>query len=136
MVPRGHAAIWRAQRRACPARHTTTAPRLRQDWEDFAKTASKPRLLAVPVLLALFGNPLDRDHALAFGGVEDDHALGRAAGDADAVDRAADQLAAVGHQHDLVALLDREGGDQPAVLARSTAMATMPLPPRPVMRYS
>ena len=39
-------------------------------------------------------------------------------GDADAVDRAADQLAAVGDQHDLVALLDRERGDQPAVASR------------------
>src|SRR5499427_4593330 len=67
------------------------------------------------VLLGLFGEPLDRDHALALGGVEHDDALGGAAGDADAVDRAADQLAAVGDQHDLVALLDRERGDDAAV---------------------
>src|SRR5215472_6117813 len=67
------------------------------------------------VLLALFGEPLDRDHALALGGVEHDHALGGAAGDADAVDRTADQLTAIGDQHDLVALLDRERGDDAAV---------------------
>ena len=35
-------------------------------------------------------------------------------------DRAADELAAVGHQHDLVGLLDRERGDQPADLVRSS----------------
>src|ERR1700721_3134080 len=46
---------------------------------------------------------------------EDNDPLGRAAGNADAVDRTADQLPAVGHQHDLVAFLDREGRHQPAV---------------------
>ena len=43
------------------------------------------------------------------------HALRAAADDADVVDRHADDLAAVGDQHDLVAVLDREGGDQRAV---------------------
>src|ERR1700688_5108458 len=80
-------------------------------------SASRASLSAVlAVLLALLGESLDRRHALAFGGREHDDALGRAAGDADAVDRAADQLAAVGDQHDLVAFLDRERGDDAAVL--------------------
>src|ERR1700676_677723 len=42
-------------------------------------------VLALP---RLFADALDRDHALALGGIEYDHALRRAAGDADAVDRA------------------------------------------------
>src|SRR6185295_13940749 len=75
-----------------------------------------PPGLPLPVrALALLAQALHRDDALALGGVEHDHALRGAAGDADAVDRAADQLAAVGHQHDLVALLDRERGDDAAV---------------------
>src|SRR5690349_23225927 len=80
------------------------------------ESASCPSPAAV--LLALLGEPLDRDHALALGGVEHDHALGRAPRDADAVDRAADELAAVGHQHDLVGLLDRERRDDAAVARR------------------
>src|SRR5580692_9406153 len=67
-------------------------------------------------LLAFLGKPLHRRHLLAIAGREHDDALRRAAGDADAVDRAADQLAAVGDQHDLVGLLDRERGDDAAVL--------------------
>src|SRR5882724_146201 len=46
------------------------------------------------VLLAFLADALDRDHALAFGGVEHDHALGRAPRDADALDARADELAA------------------------------------------
>src|SRR5690349_25033441 len=80
------------------------------------ESASCPSPAAV--LLALLGEPLDRDHALALGGVEHDHPLGGAAGDADAVDRAADELAAIRHQHDLVALLERERGDDAAVALR------------------
>src|SRR6202040_279429 len=72
--------------------------------------ASARSLLAV-----LFAQVFDRHHALAFRGVEYDHPLRAAAGDADAVDRAADQLPAVGHQHDLVGFLEREGGDDAAV---------------------
>src|SRR6266508_1432691 len=68
---------------------------------------------AIPAFLA---DPLDRHHALVLGGGEHDHALGRAPGDADAVDRAADELAAVGDQHDLVGLLHREGRDHAAGL--------------------
>src|SRR5579871_984885 len=67
------------------------------------------------VLLALFGDPLHRSDTLALGGVEHDDALGGAAGDADAVDRTADQLAAIGDQHDLVAVLDRKRRDDAAV---------------------
>ncbi len=94
----GRRDLARATTRIAPPGRATTAPRLRQDCaktaprlgEDLAKTASKPRLLAV--LFALFGKPLDRSHLFAFGGREHDHALGRTAGDADAVDRAADRL--------------------------------------------
>src|ERR1700726_608221 len=68
------------------------------------------------VLLGLFRQPLDRRHLLALAGREHDDALRRAAGDADAVDRAADQLAAVGDQHDLVGFLDRERRHQAPVL--------------------
>src|ERR1700692_111552 len=80
----------------------------------FFSRASLAGILAV--LLAFLGEPLHRRDLLAVGGREHDDALGRAAGDADAVDRAADQLAAVGHQHDLIALLDRERRHQAAVL--------------------
>src|SRR5215470_10841064 len=79
--------------------------------------------LGRPVLLALFADALDRDHAFGFGGVEHDHALGRAPGDADALDAGADELAAVGDQHDLVAVLDRERGDQLAGLLPDGAVA-------------
>jgi len=66
-------------------------------------------IAAVAVFAALFlADMLDRNDVLVLGGVEHDHALGRAAGDADALDRAADQLALVGDQHDLVGVLYRE----------------------------
>src|SRR4030095_1599419 len=68
------------------------------------------------VLVALFADALDRDHALAFRGIEHDHALGRAAGNADALNACADELAAVGDQHDLILVLDRERGDHAARL--------------------
>src|SRR5579871_1565067 len=71
---------------------------------------------SLPVRFAFLRQPLDRSNALAFGGREHDDALGRTAGDPDAVHRAADELAAVGNQHDLVAFLDRERGDETAVL--------------------
>ena len=45
---------------------------------------------------------------LVLGGVEHDDALGGAAGDPDALDRTTDQLSLVGHQHDLVTVLNRE----------------------------
>src|ERR1700722_99087 len=65
--------------------------------------------IAVSVL-GVLADVLDRHHVLVLGGVEHDDALGRAAGDPDALDRTADQLPLVGHQHDLVAVLHRERG--------------------------
>src|SRR5260370_14564697 len=70
-----------------------------------------PDLAAISVAVAVFGilaDMLDRHHMLVLGGVEHDDALGRAASDPDALDRAADQLTLVGHQHDLFGLLDRQ----------------------------
>src|SRR5256885_5326908 len=57
-------------------------------------------------------NPLHRNHFLAFGRIEDSHALGGAAGEAYAVDRHADDRAAVRNQHDLIVVADRESRDQ------------------------
>jgi hypothetical protein len=48
---------------------------------------------------------LDRDHVLILGGIEHDDPLRRPPRDADAFDRAADQLALVGDQHDLIGIL-------------------------------
>src|SRR5258708_37858649 len=107
-------------------------------WElSYAPISGKPEIgenasnvMTLPaVLLAFLADALDRDHALAFGGVEHDHALGRAPGDADAFDAGADQLAAVGDQHELVAVLDRERGDQLAGLLADRA-AALPHVPR------
>src|SRR5712691_5469751 len=55
---------------------------------------------------ALLAQPLHRDHPLDLGGVEDDDAAGLASLDADLGDLAADQLAAIGDQHELVGFLD------------------------------
>jgi len=60
------------------------------------------------VLVAFFADTLDRDHALAFRGIEYDHTLRRASDNADALDPRADELAAVGDQHKLIPVLDRE----------------------------
>src|SRR5215470_10956568 len=75
------------------------------------------------VVVAFLADALDRHHLLVLVGVEHDHALGGAAGDADALDAGADQLPAVGHQHDLVGVLRRERGDQLAGLAADRAVA-------------
>src|SRR5450631_2419328 len=82
---------------------------------------------SLPVLLALLAEPLHRHHALFVGGVEHDHAAGLAALDADLGDAAADQLAAVGDQHELALLLHRERADQAADLGaqRSVALAVV-----------
>src|SRR6266511_6466334 len=69
------------------------------------------------VLVAFLADALDRHHLLVFGRVEHDHALRRSSGDADALDAGADELAAIGHQHELVLVLDRERCDQAAGLA-------------------
>src|SRR6202042_310759 len=86
--------------------------------------------LASIAVFGVFADVLDRHHMLVFGGVEHDDALGRAAGDADALDRAAYQLGLVGHQHDLVTVLDRERRHQLAVAAvhrhRDDALAAAP----------
>src|SRR4029077_9952696 len=66
------------------------------------------RARTVLAVLAVVADMLDGHHMLVLGGVEHDDALGRAAADAEATDRTADQLALVGHQHDLVRILDRE----------------------------
>src|SRR6266850_5101689 len=62
--------------------------------------------VAVLAVLPVVADMLDRHHVLIFSRIEHDDALRRAAGDADVLDRAADQLALVGHQHDLIAVLD------------------------------
>src|SRR6185369_26480 len=73
-------------------------------------------LAAVAVLAVLvFRNMLDRHHVFVFSRIEHDDALRRAAGDADVLDRAADQLALVGDQHDLIAVLHGERRHQLAV---------------------
>src|SRR5262249_54251409 len=64
--------------------------------------------VAVFAIFTVIADMLDRYDMLVFGGIEYDDALSRAAGDPDAFDWAADQLALVGDQHDLVGLLDRE----------------------------
>jgi hypothetical protein len=100
------------------------APISHSQYEKFARTsdvqlhigespdsgfAARPGMtLAAITVFGLFADVLDGHHMLVFGGVEHDDALGRAAGNPDALDRTADQLALVGHQHDLVGVLDRE----------------------------
>src|SRR5215510_15826994 len=79
--------------------------------------------LGAAVLLAFLADALDGDHALVVGRIEHDHPLGRASGDADAFDPGADELATVGDQHQLVAVLDRERGDQLAGLLADAAVA-------------
>jgi hypothetical protein len=54
----------------------------------------------------------------------------RLAGDADAVEQAADQLPVVGHQHESVGLLDRERGDQAADLVLDGLGALLAFPDR------
>src|SRR5262249_61847837 len=78
---------------------------------------SRPRLTAAVALfaVAVLADAFHRHHFLVLVGAEDAHALHVASGDADIIDRTADQLAAIGDQHDLVAVLDRERGNQPAV---------------------
>ena len=68
-------------------------------------------VLAAVAVLAVFpvvADMLDRHHVFVLGGIEHDDALRRAAGDADVLDRAADQLTLVGDQHDLIAVLHGE----------------------------
>ena len=65
----------------------------------------------VAVLLGDLRKPRHRDDPLALADLEDHHPLAAPARDADVVDRAADHHPAIGHQHDLVVVPDREDGD-------------------------
>src|SRR5262245_6277145 len=68
--------------------------------------------IPVSILLALrLGDALHRNDLFVLSGIEDGYALGRPAGHANSVDRNADDLSAVGHQHDLILVADREGCD-------------------------
>src|SRR5207248_877421 len=61
----------------------------------------------------------DADYLLAIGDAEDGHALGVAAHHSDVADGGADHLALIGDEHQRLALVRREGGDDAAVaLAR------------------
>ena len=68
---------------------------------------SLPRNLLALVAVFL-AQALDGNHALVLGGVEHDHPLRGAPGDTDAGHRRADELAGVGDEHHLIALLHRE----------------------------
>ena len=70
-----------------------------------------------PLFILRLANPFDRHDLFVNCRREDRDTFGRAAGNADAVDRHTDQLAAVGDEHDLVRVLDREGRHQLADLA-------------------
>src|SRR5690606_10406791 len=63
-------------------------------------------------------NSLHGDDFLAFSRAEYHNALGGAGGYADTCDRHADHLAAIGHQHDLILMRDRESGDEASDLVR------------------
>src|SRR5258708_8283319 len=64
--------------------------------------------IAVAIAGVVLANADRRDDALTLTDIDDAHAPRRATGDADAVDGTADQRAAVGDQHDLVALQHRK----------------------------
>src|SRR6516164_1571292 len=87
-----------------------------------SEAAGRNQRSSIFALAVLFGKPLDGHHTLAILGREHDHSLRAAAGDPDAVDRAADKLTAVSDQHDLIAFLDREGGDDAADLLLDSAV--------------
>src|SRR5262249_12277011 len=71
-------------------------------------TCCRGRGPAVPVAAIVLADAHRRDHALALADIDDAHAAGGATGDANSVHRTADQRAAIGHQHDLVAVAHRE----------------------------
>src|SRR5581483_6320211 len=78
--------------------------------------------------LVFFGDALDRNDLLVFGGIEHDHALRRATGDTDPAHLGANELAGVGDKHDLVGFLDREGRDEPADLLLDLFRALLSFP--------
>src|SRR5262249_549284 len=88
-----------------------------------ARLGRRDILALAAVFVAFLADALDRDHPLALRGVEHDHTLGRAPGDADAFDPRADKLAAIGDQHELVPVLDRERRDQLAGFLPDRAVA-------------
>src|SRR5208337_786546 len=82
------------------------------------------------VLLGDFGEPRHRNDSFAVADLEDHHPLAAPAGDADVVDRAADHHSAIGHQHDLVVVPDREDGDDRiATAAQIHIVDTLPAAP-------
>src|SRR5882757_3562359 len=102
-------------------------------WARNDSTAVAVSIAVSVAVLGVLADVFDGHHMLVFGGVEYDDALGRAAGNPDALDRTADQLPLVGHQHDLVAVLDRERRHQFAIAAvhrhRDDALAAAPRSP-------
>ena len=95
--------------RACVVRLAAGRPKAGRGYTARSGFRRRPgRSLASIAVLGFLADMLDRHHMLVFGGVEHDDTLGRAAGDPDTLHRAADQLTLVGHQHDLVGVLDRE----------------------------
>src|SRR6267154_214310 len=65
--------------------------------------------VAVSVASIVLADAHGGDHALALAHIDDAHAARGASRDANSVHRTADQRTTIGHQHDLVAVLHREG---------------------------
>src|SRR5690606_15706072 len=63
--------------------------------------------VAIFLLVLRLADAFDGHDLFVLGHLEDAHALARARGEADAVDRHADELAAAGDQHDLVRVFHR-----------------------------
>ena len=106
-------------------------------WQDEDATGEAPfaiSLLAVPVLI--LADVLDRDDLLVLRRVEHDDALRAAAGDADVVAPGM-RIIWPPSVTSMIWSCRSTGKEATSVPFRSlTAIATMPLPPRPVMRYS
>uniref|UniRef100_A0A0N5A0B3 Glutamate synthase large subunit n=1 Tax=Parastrongyloides trichosuri TaxID=131310 RepID=A0A0N5A0B3_PARTI len=114
---------------------TAVDPEFRSDGHTGSGLAALDRRglarVAVFIVAAGIGQTLDRNDLLVLAGAEDGHALAGAADDADLADRCADHLAAVGDQHEVVRLLDREGGGQTRARAAAQAVGRQPLPAPP-----
>src|SRR5690606_11241328 len=93
-----------------------------------AVLALNPDVVPFRLFAAAVRQALDRDDLFAVRRAEDGHALAGAADDADLVDRSADHLPARGHQQQVVALLDREGGREPITRPSTQAVGRQPLP--------
>src|SRR5260370_33107008 len=98
----------------------------------FAISVAVAIAIAVAVAVAVARIVLadaDRRHdALTFADIDDAHAARGTAGDTDAVDRTADQRAAVGDQHDLIALQHGERRPDGAPPLAAAAEALRPAP--------